>query len=379
MTDYVIENFHKRKAAGELFFNPMCQKIVSFTQTAAKFTISSLLNGYYDASGVLAVRPPHVASPTYAYEMWVENANAFLSFEDEIGQLRNHTINGAYAKTTEEVMLLYATLGESKETLKMIVDIIMRLRNLLRGKWADMAKPGKRYVPKGSAFTLASKYGKSLSEYWMEARYGIRPLIYELQAAFSLMEASLNTRHRQTVRKRARLRIPVSTTPTTVAYDSVTYLEALRLEYLEYEVGIGVMFSPISTDVSWVQLLGLDQPLQSIWELTRLSFMIDRIIDVGSWIQANEYNPSIVVLGAFQKEKLSHVVEVIPGNLVVNWAPYGYVVSSKSHEGGSSKASTKWVRRIEPTKPSLPAYKLRFNWPEIIDAAIIVKGLMSKH
>lgn len=377
MTDKVIDNFHARRAKGELFFNPMCQKFNNFSQEAAIFGITATLGGRVD-TGTLGVRPSLVAvTDLYPYStMWTEINTAFLNRENDIGQTRNYALNGAFAKTSEEVLLLYASLGESKETLQMIVSIIGRIRALVSGKWISKIKPGEPTFTE--TLKLLSKQGKTYADYWMEARYGLRPLIYELQAAFSLMEASLNKRFRQTARKRAIVRVPISISDTQVLYDHWTYLEAKRHEFYEYQVNVGVMFSPMSTEISWTKLLGLDQPLLSLWELTRLSFMIDRIIDVGSWIQANEYNPSIVVLGTFQKETLRHVVEVNPVRLVVDWERFGYIVADKSYTGGESVSSTSWVRRIAASKPTLPAMKIRFNWPEILDAAIITSNLIKK-
>lgn len=81
--------------------------------------------------------------------------------------------------------------------------------------------------------------------------------------------------------------------------------ERLRVEGIAYYKRI--------SDQTWAEFLGFDifDVPSTIWELTRMSFVIDWVISIGDWIKALTPHSSIQLLGSSQSWRYENKTEIL--------------------------------------------------------------------
>lgn len=122
-----------------------------------------------------------------------------------------------------------------------------------------------------------------IADRYMEVRYAIRPLVYEIKSlaqALSAPKFELNSR--RTFRGYASSADSLEDTPVTSwadpTYDAKS-LTAHRVSTREVSVRAGVLVHVKSSH--WLDRWGFDDIIETAWELTRLSFAIDWFIGIG--------------------------------------------------------------------------------------------------
>jgi hypothetical protein len=122
---------------------------------------------------------------------------------------------------------------------------------------------------------------------------------------------------------------------------------------------------------------GVDQPLESIYELIPFSFILDWFFNFGNWIAMWTGNAGISPLASWIME--SH--ERIETILTFDWNVIpddGSIVSSLTvSEPGECLCSVKYQRRIpSPYRPLFPPFNVRLDGAKILDLVTIGKKLL---
>lgn len=279
----------------------------------------------------------------------------------------------AWANVDESEIQALASLGELPETLRWIYSIGERLLNLI------MMVKSKKYRMKTVTKIMNKHKGKSmlasdvLAEYWLEWRYAIRPLVFELeQARAALAKAARESR------KTARGfdQATTQTSDTTYVNGVYRFSQTRTVQFTDnYRAGVLYTlesgFNPLAS--TW----GLDQPLESIYELIPFSFILDWVFNFGDWIAAWTGNAGISPLSSWVMETHTRVEKIA----TYDWSVIpddGSIVSSiVSSVPGESQCSITYKRRIpSPDRSLFPPFNLRLDGAKISDLMALGRKIL---
>lgn len=279
MTDVVIENFHKRRAAGEIFNNPMSMTLSYFDAILTSGTVTNIV-------------PAHCAKVDFMVNYIRERGIAYIApptgMANSIDSLIKTASSQSVANVTSEEINILATIGEVGQTKEMLVDTlrrVWRLSDTMR-EFANFIrygtkKPGKTAL---SRKERAKNYYLFLENFWMQMRMGWRPFYYECQA---LHDACLKLRTfppRQTFRGKTKAKFQnedmVTSNQERVCNFKRTYVN-------EVTIRAGTLAQQRAN--GFPDTFGLTKIPQAIWELTKLSWAIDYFFNIGTLIAA--YTP----------------------------------------------------------------------------------------
>lgn len=203
------------------------------------------------------------------------------------------------------------------------------------------------------------------SNYWLGYRFGIQPMIGEIDSIAAMYVDGANTYSAVT---RHRARVLVSKTETTSASDWALMFDSQVLPFVKqtheefysctmycgrkYENGIG----------NALRNIGL-HPLQLpnvLWELVPLSFVVDRFIDIGSFLQSRTPNSSVVHLHNCVGHKIidTYRVLIIGARNKVQKSLIGDVTKAGSYTCTKSE----YTRLVDLPVPEHPAWN-----PKLVD------------
>lgn len=176
----------------------------------------------------------------------------YLGFDpDDVDRLMKVCIQEAAARIYSQGWDALTFIGELKETLRMFRYLFTRvLKIIASGKWADA---------------------------WLEGRYGWRTLAYDIQDLQKLIRNLDDSRDRFKDRTGRTLSSVIQTSPTfTDASGTRTYLSTT-------ESSMSIRGNVIA-DIHPPKVLF--NPVTTLWELKKLSFVLDWFISVGSWLES---------------------------------------------------------------------------------------------
>lgn len=296
MLDYVIPNFFKRIAAGEIIINPMnshtCERHLTLCGVS------------YRKSSDGCVTWPYTATQQ-RFEFELRNSSHIASNID-VRQLKFLAGTQAAAGVAEPTLSGLVELAESRETVGMLKQPIDSFRNKALAAKARVRKD-KGLLGKWRG----RKVGDFLNDAWLSYRYGITPLIFTAQ---DLLEALGETRmvDRKTSRGSATNThvdedsYSTGVTPTSTAYRLNTITTSR-----EVTVRAGVIYEQFYDNrfgLSWN-----DVP-RAGWELLPYSFVVDWFLNLGDVIGALTPRAGVRVLG-----KWTSTSEVVNTVVVQDW------------------------------------------------------------
>lgn len=321
-----IENYHKRKASGELL--PM----TPFNQT--EYTASRNCTAQHlgaDVATNCGRLEYHKAYP-YAPNFPIAY-NAAIDFEIPDTA---YYVQQAAAKIYSRGHDTLTFIAELKKTREMFQNVSKKLLSLRDG------------------LSL-----KRASDLWLEARYGWRTLVYDLEDLHQALSELGETRKRYSERTGQTLSeadsyVVVSDNGVNVITD--TYSTSLTISVR------GSVVADISPPTFQFD------PVQTAWELTRLSFVVDWLINVGQSISAIEFlifNTSYSAAGGYSATKeisVSRVLSTSPSNLISTYSG-----------AGTSKAKKIWTARVPTSVSYLPLIKLRLDEFKVLDLLALLR------
>lgn len=211
-----------------------------------------------------------------------------VAWSDPISQFAT---NKAYAKLMSSDLEVGTMLGELQETLRGLRSPLLALRKYVR-----------------SAQLRLGDTAAVVGDTWLEWRFGIRPLLKTIQDIYDHVNTEL-TRFDGKMRKRGgKTQKKTSNTEgsadVTFGQFRVTIRKCVtRTSWYSAKVAFRY-----TRPLTWQERYGLDaSDLPGIaWELTRLSFIVDRYLAIGQWLSALKASSSAVqVLGLALSQRSS--------------------------------------------------------------------------
>lgn len=256
-------------------------------------------------------------------------------------------------KAVEDRFDLMTALAEMRSTVATMGNIVRRFN----GKTADIAARAAKYARKARKDPF-----KVFNDMWLEARYGIRPILYDAaETGRALARLGQGKRAFVIGRDVARYSANASSTLPYASSD-------INWEYPWTQTWVGeytVRGWSICTFDSLMSSTFQIDPLVTAWELVPYSFVVDWFVDVGGW--ASTLIPSATgdldtyvsyKLDVTYTSALSAVVK--PGRGSGEW------------NYGTRKVEEKSYNRL-PGGGDFPDLRPNLSWAKMIDLAALAR------
>jgi len=327
MIGYDTPNFHRRLSQGELLpYTP-------FTQ----FEISGSARGVYDYIHENGYRQVYVGEYCLRPEWEI--------YEDDIYDIVSRYRDDSREQVSAAAAAIYSQgwdaltfIAELKKTVLMFRSITKRLAEYMSRK--DFATA------------------------WLEARYGWRPLVYDLINLNEVLQNFDEERHR--FKQRVGYNIDEVVESSTIVSDAVNF-------YAEHSLVTSVKGSARGTIIADIKppKIRVD-PILTAWELIPYSFVVDWVIQVGSWINALHFLRISKDYQAASGVQLSISRELIP---LVSYAKDPWVDATYAFKG---KSEVIYTERNPATVQLTPTVNLNMSWLNVVDAIALLKKALLK-
>lgn len=356
--DISTPGFKKRRSSGEVIMSPVTQTTDSRFSAPSKLVYGPVpVWGMRVLSGDLAC---FTASP-YA---WPDNG-------DKERHHREMAITKAHAKVGQSTAMSLVSVGEARKTASMLIAPLKSTRSLLD----KMDNLRLSELQKGKTAVKAAMHA------WMELRLGWKPLLFEIDAVMRAHKTLTGSKRTRMV-ARASSGYQDSHTDTVVhsALGSlgINTLTSSRSFDKTYKVSAGVLYE-LTEDAQEERARQFGFRLAdvpgSLWELLYASWVIDRYLAVGWWLEAITPKPGCVIKGSWlteiRAELNSHNVIDSLCDVTYNGIRYPLHASGGSY----SEAIRVKNRLVSPSLPLTPPVNPGSHTiAQIIDEVVLITG-----
>lgn len=285
----------------------------------------------------------------------------------------------------QECVGLGENLGELRETLDMLRNPFKNLRDfLVSANYRKLGQLNKLIHYRNSGRWSGTKKGDAIAaanaaaSSWLELRYGLMPLIYTAQDVIDLVnKKALPFDENQILTAKGKYRRKDDESiPKTWAYYRIEYNGNIRVTS-SYTCYANVHYN-LSGALHISQVLGLSPSYlpQLMWELTRLSFVVDWIVTIGPWIESLRMTPQANLLGNTVGTKVTRKVS---GSARATCTYSGQTKSTSVDKLGHYEYES-YDRTVNQDPPLIPLLKLdALSYNRTLDAlALIIRPLTNK-
>lgn len=286
------------------------------------------------------------ASPTGARQKWsnlyrgMDNLDLSSSYLRSLVDLSNlqYPVQKAAAKIASSGFDALTFLAEARQLQKMFSGVVDKFRRLSQGEKVFLT-------------------WKRASNYWLEGRYGWRTLLYDVVDLHAAITSANDRRTR---------------------YRQASGLSISGSELVYSESTSNGIISGFSTDISWTgNLRGTVvadievpafqfNPVTTAWELTRLSFVVDWLLNVGQALDAATF----LVLAKSYQAGVGYKVDFNLDFNIVNVGKTGTTIVHANDGSGTGSASL--IFRAPATVSIAPRVKLRLDSFKAVDLLALV-------
>jgi len=361
-TDVVIPQFRRKVANGQVFFNPLNsvhveEQVTSQGSLEYYSYVDGLSRWYYHYKMLDAPFMAGISYGTYSFPARLVLSASTLDscLTNAISQT---SVNSANALET------FAELGESVASLRSVFTKAYRLCKNFRS-FALQGYQSIDYALKAAFQPHSESRAIAVRDAWLELRYGIRPLVYDILNWISAFEDIMTTtRFRGTAS--AYTEGPVATSSSYYGGSNSTtgfLLKQVTSSHIECHTGCLAQLDLASVNMLSSRL-GANRILQTAWELIPYSFVVDWFFNVGNTIDSWVPQPGVTTLGTWRTtcEYRSYRVATIgyyPAANITN------VVSTPTYT--HSVTERRIVRVGNPAAPVLPSLSIRLSISKLAD------------
>jgi hypothetical protein len=226
---------------------------------------------------------------------------------------------------------------------------------------------------------------KAFEAAWLEYRFGWRPVVREIQQIAEAWVQS-DTSFTKPTRKVARASQTVEWAEAQTVYNppvpsGLTSVKMSRTCRRFTKVASGVLYEiadeTVSDAVARRMGLRLSDVPAAAWEAMPLSFVVDRFVSVGTWLNAIVPRPGITVRGAWATTVQTdyNVHNIVDASIFVSTAP----PTTYSQKGGRYLENIRTVTRdANPILPILPSVNYTdLNLSQMIDHCALITQRLS--
>lgn len=329
-----LPGFHKVKRSGVLLPHTKYSKAeISGSLMKSEWIIQANVNG--DTTG-----------NKYApWTGWYLGHAPSLEEVMELCALDTGLIQRAAAKVYSKGFDVSTFLAELGPTLRMFADLVTKVRNIRRLRYTH----GMRN----------SSNSEDLTNWWLEARYGWRPLIADMK---NLQEALRDwTVEKRRVKERSRYQHEyVSSTFHEVPY----YFGTVFFTYTDTvwrskhgAVSADVNYTPVNISL-----------MMTAWELIPYSFVVDWLIQVGQLISSLCFE-DISISVTSSAGAAARIRRTVTSNFVEFQTGYSGSIDYKA------MYETYFEHRVPYPVPQKPQNRIKLDFYKVIDSILLLKQL----
>lgn len=216
---------------------------------------------------------------------------AFSSILDtKYAQLDQYADNGAIENSLAYGdLLLYVTASEARQTMIMVGNIFRTLFKAIR----DVLRHAKKLNLVATMDTL--------TDLWLEYRYGWRPFIAECEALAEALtrirpdgvKSSYGGSKKDNILKKP-VGFPMVTLETPEGF-IFKYKPKLKIHRRIAKNGFNYLNTESSRNDDWMAILGLDMEsiLSTAWEMIPFSFVVDMFLNIGSLLETQNSSEQV--------------------------------------------------------------------------------------
>lgn len=364
--DFVTENWQSKRDAGEIVNNPFSSNKLTLTITDPGW----LSHKYYKKNGTTC--GSHTPSQThdlhtYHEGIWRPNTPTkpvmdTTSRASIAALVKDLAVTQAFAHVDVSEMMALATAAEAGKSVDSMAAISRKAYKIFRN------------VRRLNIRALREEISlKELSDRYMEARYALRPLIYDAYGIANSVQANRGRIRRTFTGYEVRKGSVQVSSITNVLLAPMIYGDWART--LEYEISAraGVLCDVEVTDLS---VFGIDQLAETAWELVPFSFIADWFANTGDWIAAHTPNAGIRQLASWVtvRERVSTTCTLV--NTRSTAASSGFVLNSLTLPACKFAWEELVLTRIvEPAISTWPRFDLNLDGWKLTDLGIILRNI----
>lgn len=319
-----------------------------------------------------------------------------LTLPNSTSSLKERALQKALAKLGKSDVGLGENLGELRETIEMLRSPFKGLRDFLfnrnyhnlgllqkiehysnSGEWVGPRKLGT----KGLCLLEGRKAAEVAMSSWLELRYGLMPLVYTIEDIMELVKEKVVALDPQRIRSaRAREKLTETSKSTVPRYGYYKFLYDTTLQVEDTYTAYASVQYRQKEPFGDLSKLGLSPRFlpELVWELTRLSFVVDWWFSIGDFLGSLRIIPEIEILGNTVGVKVDRRVS-IKGESVITTVNASTIVRHSLPELGTYESSS-YTRTVNEHHPYTPLLKLEFkSYLHAIDAsALILQDILRK-
>ena len=293
MDDYVTDHYHRRILAGEIINNPCVYTHQTIEEDSSEETS-------YNPAGTGTTLTIRQTGPITKYRMY-GTGTGYLAATPVLNTSMAEAKLAALASIDSSAHAFAEDAGELQETIRFLKNPIGSLKDLTVSLRNELRRTNRTtYVKARSAATLA----KEVSSLWLEYRFAASPLVRSVNDALeAYSEIQVFPPERLTSRGKS--------TGESIVMDSVVTLSGhtfSRVTTSELEQKAAILYTVTNPIRDWRYRYGFrskDFPTTT-WQLVPLSFMVDRMYDVTSFLKGaiNLGDPKVKILSGSQTTKV---------------------------------------------------------------------------
>lgn len=287
--DCITPHFKKLRAEGKIIINPFSSVRITRTHVGKTSSWRWPYNAYFAPTATIGF---NVSDPI---------SLRFGNLSDDNGKTpgspdgAGFAITDAFSKVQAPDALTLVTLGEFHQTLSMIAGPIQILRR--------KSVPFERLKMKFRKGQLtASDYSKELAGLWLTYRYGILPLVYDIEGHLKAFRDKSLEPLRKTARGKFEDSGVFTDLVTTAASSMITNIQLTEKVSWTRKCRAGVIYAPSRNLESALGLTLSNLPTVA-WELTTLSFVADWFFNTGDYLAALTAQHRANILGAYVSDE----------------------------------------------------------------------------
>jgi hypothetical protein len=364
MSDYETPDFYAKVARGKIINSPMTQQKTLYSCTPSNF--ENYLGPSFDSNGDINETSGFLDRGSIPPEILC--ANAVYPTVPDIGDTaKNVALINAWANVDVSKVQSLVTIAEARKTVNSVTDIFGRfigiLRNLRKLRLAEVAK---EFSP------------RELADRYLEVRYALRPLMYDLHGYTKAWNTKL-------IYDRFTARGFSSETFSDTYNGQVQNYSSFKTNYSSYisktvESRAGVLYHYELDGLEDLRVYGFDQPIESLWELVPFSFIIDWFFNIGNTIAAWTPNSGITPLASWAKTTTTIVKSCTITGLEITPNQYTDQTSRGRHAfaNGAFSSTDITIERVpDPSRPILPSLNINLDIFKLLDLLLIGNKLRS--
>lgn len=369
MIDTVTPNFSKLSGDGIIVNNPLIHETVKEVLTPLGISKTHVHTSVACSPSKTLYWTDNVSGQSDLSALLDADGINYLGPPSLNPDLANQAITSAWAGVDQSELLGLASLSEGAKTISSLAAILTRVIKIMRAaRSLRMAELAHEISP------------KELANRWMEIRYALRPLYYDMQGLSKVYDQYGPKSAMKPARRTSRGVVTDSGSANDYVdvvkentVHRVTY-RYIRTTTLQVEVSAGVLFC-IETPSVFAALGGW-MIAETAWELIPYSFIIDWFFNAGKTIAAWTPNVGIKALSSWVRTTsvLTQSITVLV-NQVTCLKSGTCAGLSYSASGSAVKTTHSINRNPDPYRPVVPSFTLNLDVTKIIDLLIIMSRL----